>query len=79
MKTVADRWQTYAKILSPDAGRTQRQETKRAFYAGVYSALMAGIEMADESGDDDDLGVTLMNNLHEECKAFARDVAAGKE
>ncbi len=61
------------------AGSVQRQEMRRAFYAGFYSSLMAGIEMADESGDDDEAGVLMMDKLHKECLAFAGEVGAGKK
>jgi hypothetical protein len=64
--------------MSKNAGAVQRQEMRRAFYAGFYGALMAGLRMAEESGDDDDAGATMMQALHDECKAFALDVQKGK-
>jgi hypothetical protein len=79
MKTVADRWKLFDKhVLSKTAPDIQRKEMRRAFYAGFYDALVAGLEMADESGDDDDAGASMMRKLYEECTAFAGDVAAGK-
>ena len=79
MRTIAQQWTTFeATVLPAAAGRVQRMETRRAFYAGFHAALMCGVEMADESGDDDVAGVAMMQALHQECSAFARDVAAGK-
>jgi hypothetical protein len=34
--------------------------------------------MAEESGDDDDLGATMMQSLHDECERFVADVQAGR-
>jgi hypothetical protein len=79
MRTVAQQWAEFEKlVLPPDAGRTQRTEMRRAFYAGFQGALMAGIEMADESKDSDDIGVTMIQRLHDECQQFACQVAAGR-
>ena len=79
MRSVAQQWAQFeALVLPASAGPTQRQEMRRAFYAGFQGALMAGIEMADESGESDDIGVTLIQRLHDECQQFAREVAAGR-
>lgn len=79
MLTIAQRWQQFeANVIPRTAGRHQRQEMRRAFYFGFWSALQAGIEMADESGDDDIKGVLMIQALHDEAKKFRDDVAAGR-
>jgi hypothetical protein len=79
MITVAQEWATFeSAVLSPSAPAIQRSEMRRAFYAGFYGALQAGLRMADESGDDDDLGATMMESLHQECIRFSKDVGAGR-
>jgi len=79
MMTVAERWDRFVLlVLPPSAPLIQRREMRRAFYAGFSEALAAGIEMAEESGPDDDLGATMMRRLHNECEQFALDVAAGE-
>jgi hypothetical protein len=79
MKTVAQLWASFeARVLPKTAGAVQRQEMRRAFYAGFAGALGAGLEMAEESGDDDDLGATMMQSLHDECERFVADVQAGR-
>lgn len=65
-------------IFYPGTSVLQMKEMRRAFYAGFQAALMAGIEMADETGADDVAGVAAIQRLHEECQAFARDVANGR-
>lgn len=79
MRTVAQQWEQFeALVLPAAASKTQRTEMRRAFYAGFQGALMAGIEMADESKDSDDIGVTMIQRLHDECQAFAASVATGR-
>jgi hypothetical protein len=79
MITVKDEWATFeSAVLSPSAPAVQRSEMRRAFYAGFYGALMAGLKMAEASGDDDDLGASMMQSLHDECLQFSRDVGAGR-
>lgn len=79
MKTVAERWAMFEALVLPrNVGSVQRQEMRRAFYSGFQEALTAGIEMADESGADDELGVRLIQSLHEECQRFGKAIQAGK-
>lgn len=79
MKTVAARWEEFsAGVMPAGAHPTQVQEMRRSFYAGFFSALMAGLQMADESGDNDDVGATMIQRLHDECHRFKADVAAGR-
>ncbi len=80
MRTIAQRWAEFeAAILDPiGAGDLQRKETRRAFYAGFQASLTAGIEMAEESGDDDEAGVLMIAALHEECLQFSGEIAMGR-
>ncbi len=79
MKTIAQRWTEFeAQVISPDAGPVQRQEMRRAFYAGFNEALVASLQMAEESGNDDELGVAMMESLHRECREFVSSVLTGR-
>ena len=80
MKTIAERGSDFeAAVLDPvQAEPLQRREMRRAFYAGFFSSLMAGVEMADESGDDDPAGVRMLQALHDECREFGLAINAGK-
>jgi hypothetical protein len=74
---VAEQWAAFATlILEPiDAPRLQRIEMRRAFYAGFHAALIVEFAIAELS---DDAGVAVLNGLHDECKAFAREIAEGR-
>lgn len=79
MKSIAERWKRFESLVMPaHAHATQRQEMKRAFYAGFHESLMAGLEMADESKDNDDVGATMIQRLYDECQQFAANIQAGK-
>lgn len=79
MKTIAQRWAEAEKVMCPPGCHpTQRQEVRRAFYMGFWSCLQAGLEMANESGDNDDIGATMIERMHQECRDFSANVAAGK-
>ena len=79
MKTVEQTWLEFGNaIFQPGTSVLQIKEMRRAFYAGFYAALMAGIEMADETGDDDDAGIAAIERLHKECREFGAAVADGR-
>lgn len=79
MRTIAQQWTEFeGRVLPAGAPDIQRREMKRAFYAGFFGALMAGMEMADESKASDDVGVTMIQRLHDECHRFAAEVQAGR-
>lgn len=45
MKTVADIWNAYAKVLPSNAGSIQTRETKRAFLSGMLALDFAMNEL----------------------------------
>lgn len=53
----------------------QRQETRRAFFAGASAMLNLQMEMAELS---EDAAVAVLNGLHEEAGSFAVMVMEGK-
>lgn len=79
MKTIQQRWEELAAgIFKPGTSELQKREMRRTFFAGYYACLHAGIEMADESKDNDDIGATMIERQWQECRAFIADVQTGK-
>lgn len=76
---MAEAWQDYvAKVMSPDAPPIQRQESRRAFYAGaraLLDGLLAGIDIGTEPTVPD---LTMMDQAVAELEAFSADVVAGR-
>jgi hypothetical protein len=71
---VAEAWASYEREVIPDtAGATQRKESRRAFYAGASAMfrLVGGVGIDDISEDQ---GAAMIERLHLELHAFARDL-----
>lgn len=79
-RTLWEQWGEHVERVVPaSAGATQRQETRRAFYAGAQAALAALIHnVGDDPGepmtDDEE---ALLEGLIGECQKFMADVKAG--
>lgn len=77
---VGKRWRTYSsRVLDPiRADAIQRQETRRAFYAGA-SALMTIILENMSAGDEvQETDLAMMDNLKAELDNFVAAVGAGR-
>lgn len=74
---MAKLWAGFEKQVVPaDAGPTQRQEMKRAFYAGAW-ALLGELMKIDDSMSDAD-GAAYMSRVEAELRRFNRDVQEGR-
>jgi hypothetical protein len=72
-RTVKAQWESYAEFMLPDdCGPVQRQETRRAFYAGSYAMFMMISNCTEHMTDDE--GVIYLEGLGQECRQFNRDV-----
>ena len=72
LETVAESWATYqAKVLPPKAGPIQIEETRRAFYAGVYFCLVNLAYNIGDDSTDEEQGVVELEKLKAECEAYA--------
>lgn len=78
-KTLADQWRDYEKRVVPHAaGRKQRQECRRAFYAGtaaLYNLIMA---FPDPGPDATPQDFDHIQRLADEMTAFQKAVARGE-
>lgn len=78
MNTIAEQWASFeAAVMPASAGPVQRQEMRRAFYAGFEGALRIAWNIGDESVSEDG-GVAILEGLHEECRMFAAQVGRGE-
>ena len=78
-ESLGEIWADYERsILDPiNAPPTQRQETRRAFYAGAGAMLHALIEGLDPDKEPTVRDLEYVTSLDAECKAFIRDVMSG--
>lgn len=78
MRTLASAWDTFhAAVLPPGAGPIQRQEMRRAFYAGAQAALLATVDISEPEVSED-AGVAALEALHDECRQFAKAISEGR-
>ena len=78
-RLVRDGWQQYAeKILPAGAPMIQRQETRRAFYAGAMHLLLTMAELGDPEMDED-VGAEVLEATKREIEAFVRRIGTPDE
>lgn len=78
VSTIAQQWQQFAeRVLPPHCNPTQRQEMRRAFYAGAWSMFCVTSGEVTQFEDDAD-GARALEALRRECLAFSERVARGE-
>lgn len=76
---MAEEWDKFAHtVINPNAHPTQKQEMRRAFYAGAQSILFRVIQSFAPETDPTDADVQIMEDLHQELQDFAKLVQAGR-
>lgn len=76
---MAEQWDTFARTALPlIASAIQKQEMRRAFYAGAQGILhgVVGVLASDHEPTAEDM--TVMSDLERELSDFAEAVKAGK-
>lgn len=72
MRTVEEVWETFERVIHPDAPEEQRREMKLAFFAGA-SAMLALVQNVDGMADED--AESFLEGLRDETVAFAAKYA----
>ena len=77
MNTIAEQWSAFEALVMPkDAPPVQRQEMRRAFYAGSEAMLRMQWFIGDKAVSED-AGVQMMEGWYDECRRFAHQMADG--
>jgi len=78
MNTIQEQWEKFSKLtIAKDAPDIQKQETRRAFYAGVEGLLRIQFNIA-ESSMSEDAAVAIFQEIEDELHMFAQDMRDGK-
>lgn len=77
MRTIAQQWTDFERAILINAGPVQRSEMRRAFYAGAQAVLFVSIQIADADASDE-AGAAMLQGLHDECRRFGAEIAAGR-
>lgn len=79
-KTLAEVWRELShRMLDPiGADRIQRQEMRRAFYAGANAAITIVTDNMSPSDEPTEADFALMDNLVKELNRFSEAVQSGR-
>ena len=78
MNTVQEQWESFASLVIPkNAPPVQRQEMRRAFYAGAEAMMRIQWAIGGE-GISEQAGIQILEGCSDELKRFAQQVAQGR-
>lgn len=76
---MAEQWDQFARgVLSPNAPAIQKQEMRRAFYAGAQAILFRVIEAFAPDSEPTAEDLQVMEDLHQELQDFGKAVKEGR-
>ena len=76
---MAEQWNEFViKVMSSDAPAIQKQEMRRAFYAGAQAILFKVIDSFAPESEPTEVDLQLMQDVHDELQDFAKLVASGR-
>lgn len=79
-KIIDTAWRSYAEQVIPmNAPDIQRQECRRAFYAGAASVFSGIMTMLDPGAEPTDADLEKMSALEDELNQYAKSLAAGSQ
>lgn len=79
MGMVAEAWNSYERDVIPSgAPPVQRQETRRAFYAGARILLANLSASLDPDAEPTARDLVRLESIHQELERFLRDMQAGR-
>lgn len=76
---IAEQWNSFAREVMPaGVGAVQRQEMRRAFYAGAQAVLFGVIAALAPDHEPTAADLQLMQDVSDELEAFGESVKAGR-
>lgn len=78
MNTIQTQWEKFSSLVVPkDASPVQKQEMRRAFYAGAEAMSKILFAIGDQSLSED-AGAQILEGCQDEINRFALQVLEGK-
>ncbi|WP_088893147.1 hypothetical protein [Leptolyngbya ohadii] len=69
--TIRQKWQQFERSVMPiDASPIQKQEMRRAFYAGAFALLDIVAQIGSDESISEEAGALLLDKIEAELKAF---------
>jgi hypothetical protein len=74
-KLIEAAWESYVRhVLPASAGQVQRDETRKAFYAGAAVLFHTVLRALDEGSDATENDLKLMDDISSEIDAFGAEL-----
>lgn len=78
-KLMAEQWDQFSRTVLPaGCSATQRQEMRRAFYAGAQSILFRVIAALSPETEPTEADLQVMTDVNQELQDFAEAVKHGR-
>jgi len=78
MNTIQEQWDVFSLMVVPKGASTvQKQEMRRAFYAGAEAMMRIQFTVGDNNMSET-AGVQVLEGCRDELNRFAQQVAQGK-
>ena len=78
-KFIDQAWRSYSeRVIPAHAGAVQRQEMRRAFYAGATTLLASIMVALDPGTEPTDADLQRMQGIQDELDQFVADLQRGK-
>ena len=78
-RLMAEQWDSFARgVLPAGVSPVQKQEMRRAFYAGAQAILFKVIQSFAPETEPTDADLQIMTDLDQELRDFGADVKAGR-
>jgi len=76
---MAEQWDQFARqVLHPQAPAIQKQEMRRAFYAGAQAILFRVIQALAPESEPTAEDLQVMQDLEDELQAFGKAIKEGR-
>lgn len=79
VETVGQMWEDFDRqVLPVGCSKIQKQETRRAFFAGAYALLQTCLGVLADPACPDEVGERVLSRWQAECEAFYEQVGRGR-
>lgn len=78
-RRVEAAWQTFRVIIPVRAPREQKQEMKKAFFAGAFAMFAELVNGVDDASDVTPSDMSMMDEIHAELQEFKEAMRTDKD
>lgn len=72
--SLGDEWEAFRKAIIPKVGQVQREEMRKAYYAGASAVFYLLTSLMDEGDEVTQADLAYLDSINAELKAFLDDL-----